>query len=363
MHYVPILRWKKAEQAALAQLYERDSICLTPLVELVPENFIQKDQEGHITKLSVNEVVNRVGGQLFRAWGDRPFFIDPWLLTSNILNQGQSHFLTVLSQNAKTLRLSIIPVTGISRDSAYQSAVHAVIKMHNQGVCLRLKRDDIERTTLAEDIKNLLSNLKISPELVDLVVDFKITGQSVPTFYNLCTLLQDISKWRNFIVGSGAFPEDLSRLKKNDIHRLERSDWVLWRDQSKTKPSISRMPSYCDYTIQHAIYLGREGRSHFSASIRYTAEDCWIIMRGEDVYRLDGPGFKQWPAQATLLCDLPEYCKETFSEGDKYIKQMSLQRKHPGNVVTWLAAGINHHMTFVVHQLASLLGSSTVALP
>lgn len=61
-HYVPILRWKQAEQTALAQLYKHDSICLTPLVELVPENFIHKDSKGRITKLSINEVINRVGG-------------------------------------------------------------------------------------------------------------------------------------------------------------------------------------------------------------------------------------------------------------------------------------------------------------
>jgi len=42
-HYVPILRWKLAKKTALAQLYEHDSTCLTPLVELVPENFICKD--------------------------------------------------------------------------------------------------------------------------------------------------------------------------------------------------------------------------------------------------------------------------------------------------------------------------------
>jgi len=86
-------------------------------------------------------------------------------------------------------------------------------------------------------------------------------------------------------------------------------------------------------------------------------------MRGEDVFKRDGPGFEQWPAQAILLCDLPEYCEETFSEGDKYIRQMSLQRKQTGNVVTWLRAGINHHMTFVVRQLASLHGTSIAALP
>jgi len=361
-HYVPILRWKKAEQTALAQLYERDSTCLTPLIELVPENFVHKDSKGRITKLSVNEVINKVGRQLYQYWGERPFFIDLCLLPSDILNQGSNHFLAILGQYASILKLSLIPVTGIARDDAYQSAVHTVLSTHNHGACLRLSLEDIKRPTLANDINTLLSHLQLSPELVDLIVDFQIIDWSAPTFKTLCKLIPRINGWRNFIIASGAFPEDLSGLKKNDIHRIERIDWKSWSDQAMEVPSVLRIPNYSDYTIQHALYLKRKGQARYSASILYTAEDYWLIMRGEDVFREDGPGFGQWPAQAILLCGLPEYCTETFSQGDKYIKQMSLQRKQTGNIITWLEAGFNHHMTFVVRQLASISAASTAAL-
>ena len=361
-HYVPILRWKQAEQTALAQLYEHDSTCLTPLIELVPENFIHKDSKRRITKLSVNEVINKVGGQLYQYWGERPFFIDLCLLPPDILNQGSNHFLAILGQYASILKLSLIPVTGIARDDAYQSAVHTVLSTHNHGACLRLSLEDIKRPTLANDINILLSHLQLPPELVDLIVDFQIIDWSAPTFKTLCKLIPRINGWRNFIVASGAFPEDLSGLKKNDIHRIERIDWKSWSDQTTEVPSVPRIPNYSDYTIQHALYLKRKGQARYSASIRYTAEDYWLIMRGEDVFREDGPGFGQWPAQAILLCGLPEYCTETFSQGDKYIKQMSLQRKQTGNIITWLEAGFNHHMTFVVRQLASISAASTAAL-
>ena len=362
-HYVPIIRWKLAEKTALAQLYEHDSTCLTPLVELVPENFIRKDaKSGNITKLSTNEVINKVVGQLSKYWGERPFFIDLWWLPQDILNQGINHFFDMLGQYGNTLKLSLIPVTGLSRDGPYQSAVRTVLGIHNQGACFRLSLKDIKRPTLSEDINDLLSFLKLPPEFVDLIVDFQIIDQSAPTFNTLCRLIPNINRWRNFIVASGAFPENLSGLQKNDIHRIGRTDWTSWRDQVTTKPPIPRIPIYSDYAIQHALYLKRIGRAHYSASIRYTGEDYWIIMRGEDVFKRDGPGFEQWPAQAILLCDLPEYCQETFSEGDKYIRQMSLQRKKTGNIVTWLRAGFNHHMTFVVRQISTLFGSSAVAL-
>lgn len=361
-HYVPILRWKQAEQTALAQLYENDSICLTPLVELVPENFIHKDPKGRGTKLSSIEVINKVGKQIYQYWGERPLFIDLWLLSQSILNQGPNHFLTMLGQYANILKLSLIPVTGITRDKEYQLAVRTIISIYNQGACLRLALEDVKRPSLADDINNLLSLLTISPELVDLIIDFKILDGSIPKLNTLCKLIPSINRWRNFIVASGAFPENLSGLQKNDIHRIGRTDWTSWRDQTVSAPSIPRKPIYSDYTIQHAIYLKRKGGAHYSASIRYTAGDCWVIMRGEDVFNRNGPGFQQWPAQAILLCDLPEYSTETFSEGDKYIKEMSLQFKQTGNIVTWLRAGFNHHMTFVVRQLASLSDTSTAAV-
>ena len=361
-HYVPILRWKQAERTALAQLYEHDSICLTPLIELVPENFIHKDSNRRLTEFSVNEVINKVGGQLCQYWGERSFFVDLCLLPPNILSQGSNHFLAMLGRYASSLRLSLIPVTGIARDDAYQSAVRTVLRTHNHGACLRLSLEDIRRPTLPEDINSLLSHLQLAPEMVDLIVDFKIVDWPAPTFQTLCKLIPSVNGWRNFAVASGAFPKDLSGLQKNDIHRIERIDWKSWRDQTTEVPSVPRIPTYSDYTIQHALYSERKGQARYSASIRYTAEDYWLIMRGEDVFREDGPGFDQWPAQAILLCGLPEYCTETFSEGDKYIKQMSLQRKQTGNIVTWLEAGLNHHMTFVVRQLASISAASTAAL-
>lgn len=360
-HYVPILRWKQAEKTALAQLYGHDSMCLTPLIELVPENFIRKDSKSRITRLSANEVIRKVGGQLYQYWGERPFFVDLCLLPPNILSQGSNHFLAMLGQYASILRLSLVPVTGIARDDAYQSAVYTVLSTHNHGACLRLSLEDITRPTLAKDIDTLVSHLQLPPELVDLIVDFRIINSSAPTFKTLCKLIPSIDAWRNFIVAGGAFPEDLSALQKNDIHRIERIDWKSWRKQASEVPSVPRIPNYSDYTIQHALYSKNKGRARYSASIRYTADDYWLIMRGEDVFREDGPGFHQWPAQAILLCGLSEYCTETFSEGDKYIKEMSLQRKQTGNIVTWLRAGFNHHMTFVVRQLASIAAASTVA--
>jgi hypothetical protein len=357
-HYVPIVRWRKAERTALAKLTAHDSTCLTPLVELVPENFKLGAKVS-----TIDQLANEISCQLFRAWSERPFFIDLHLLSQDILTRGSSHFLTLLGNCARNRQLSLIPVTGRDRDDRYQSAVLTVLSRHNKGACFRLSREDIQRPTLTQDLDCILSFLKIVPEEVDLLVDFRVMDSNAPAFTTLCNQIPHIHKWRNFIVASGAFPEDLSGLEKNRIHKLERLDWISWRKQTIAGSPVTRMPIYSDYTIQYALYLERTGQSNYSASIRYTAGDYWVIMRGESVRNEDGPGTAQWPANAQLLCEQDEYCKETFSDGDMYIKKMSLQSKEHGNPTTWLQAGINHHMTFVVRQLANLFETSAVAVP
>lgn len=358
IHYVPILRWKRAERVALAKLSANTSAHITPLIELVAENFkIPSKKEP-----SSEEVASKISHQLFQFWGERPFFIDLHQLSQSLLTEGPSHFLILLSNYTGITQVSLIPVTGINRDPSYQSAVLNVIEKHNQGVCFRLSREDINRRTLAQDLKSTLSFFRIVPEEVDLLIDFQVIEQSVPTFSALCAQIPDIHKWRNFMVASGAFPEDLRHLERNRQHTIDRLDWILWRNQAIPKLSCTRLPTYSDYTIQYPQYLDRAGPFNYSASIRYTADKYWVIMRGESVSNEEGPGTAQWPANAQLLCERPEYCGDTFSYGDKYIKEMVSQYDKPGSPTTWLRAGINHHMTFVVRQLATLAGTSAVAL-
>jgi mannose-6-phosphate isomerase-like protein (cupin superfamily) len=40
---------------------------------------------------------------------------------------------------------------------------------------------------------------------------------------------------------------------------------------------------------------------NISASIRYTTDDYWVIMRGEGLRNKGGAGYDQYPANAELL--------------------------------------------------------------
>ena len=128
------------------------------------------------------------------------------------------------------------------------------------------------------------------------------------------------------------------------------------------------MPSYGDYVVAHPKFEEPGPGLNPSASIRYAADGHWVIMRGEGIRNDDGPGLSQYPTNATLLCDRPEFRGGDFSSGDRYIEKMAEEIAkngggRTGNLKTWLQAGINHHLTLTVQQIASLFDSSAGGVP
>lgn len=359
-HYVPILRWKQAEWTALQHLKDTDRALTTPLIELVPKAFNSESK----TITTVDGRLSKIAEDIFEYWGQDPLFVDLWLLPSELRVEDGGHPLSVLGKRAWSYQLPLIPVTGLERDAAYHAAVLSLVEMNQQGACVRLLLDDIDRPGLANDLEHLLGCLGLYPEKVDLLVDCQITGDSDPTYANLCEIIPNIHSWRTFTVASGSFPADLTGFEKNRQHKLTRSDWLTWRNQVTTAPALPRIPTYSDYTIRHPKYSEPSGYlPNYSGSIRYTFDEYWVIMRGEGVRNPDGPGFAQWPANAQLLRERPEFCGANFSYGDQYIEKMGMQLKRTGNAMTWLRAGFNHHITLVVRQIANLFGISTDGIP
>lgn len=356
-HYVPILRWKQAERGALSQLDTRDLPHITLLIELIPENFVQGN-----TRLHDDAAMYLIAGQLMKSWGERPIYVDlPNLPPALIPQSGKC--LSLLAGYVGLPKLSIIPVTGLYRESSYNITVQNVVESMNQGVCLRLTLDDVRSATFDRSVSDLLDILGLKHKEVDLLVDYQIIDKYSPHFKDLGHMIPDVDKWRNFVVTGGAFPEDLSAYRENERHSISRLEWISWRDQAIALSPDTRLPNFSDYTVQHARYSARRsGRMRYSASIRYTIEDSWMLMRGENVFRKGGPGFHQYPDLAIMLCDLPQYCGEGYSSGDRYIKEISLQTAETGAAPQWLQAGINHHITYATRQLAALNGVSSIAL-
>ncbi len=343
-HYVPVLRWKRAEWVALRNIHPRYRKLITPLIEIIPKKF----NSAHSQEFNV--LIEQIGNDLIESWGGLPLFLELGLFTTERHFRLQNNILTILSNEVE----NIIPVVSVNLSASYQRTIRSILQQCNQGVCLRIKKNDLRRSTLPKAINNLLSDLRLTHKKADLVVDLEIIDSSCPSLSDLSTFIPSLSEWRSFTVISGAFPQDLTGFSPGQ-HLLPRLDWQNWLSQvTSSKQKFPRKPSFGDYTIQYPIYSEPPERANFSASIRYTASSNWVIMRGESAKTM---GFNQWPANALLLCERSEFCGPNFSVGDQYIYDRSQMNDSTGNPETWLRAAINHHLTFVVNQFSSLLGS------
>lgn len=353
-HYVPILKWKAAEKQALENLSEEEKKFVTPLIQLVMPKAKnpKKGEEPKSAEAQLEESMqilrsmmpNQISEGILSSWGNTPAFFDVSLIDISLREEA----LTTILRAGKKSGASLIPVVGLSSNIKIQTKTALLAKENNSGLCLRLFRSDFSsQSALVASINKLLAMHGLSEKDIDLLVDFQITDEKCSRLVDLSKEIPNILKWRTFTFASGAFPVDLSDCELG-VNIIARLDWKHWAKQMNSK-ELPRKPSFADYTIQHPIH--KEAVQFFSpsASIRYTLNDSWLIMRGQK------GKFVQYLANAQLLSQHPNYFGPNFSHGDAYIAEKGKDLKgRPGNATTWLVAGINHHLACTVDQLANL---------
>jgi hypothetical protein len=358
-HYVPILKWKRAEQNAIGALNDAQKHHITPLIQLVmpkPKSSDSPEQQFGSVIAKFRTKMSDLAPQIFKLWGSGAIFIDFSLLYTTIL---KVDCVQTVTMSGAQLGLHLIPVLHLSDDQALKDAIRGSAKKYSSGLCLRLIPNDLGNiATLNSEIKSLLGWSGLTESDVDLLVDTKEIGiGSYDSYVNASQKIYNLPKWRTFIFASGAFPSDLMKYKIDEDNLVPRADWEKWLDQGEGGNGV-RKPTYADYTIQHPIYKESSQFFHPTTSIRYTLENEWLIMKGRK------QKFALYLANAKLLADdKGRFYGSGFSFGDKYIaekaKHYPAYIKNPkikgtGSTESWLTAGINHHLVLTAHQIANL---------
>jgi len=376
-HYVPILKWKRAELGALKMLEKERKKYITPLIQLVMpsvslyrekgEKKIRKSQEEIFSEIVIKfkeNRINKIPEEILQSWGTRPIFLDVSLLYED---QSTTE-LKVNSMKAIILKgvkigLKIIPVIHLYDDLEIRRTACLLAKKFDSGVCLRLVCSNLlDIKQLDRDITELVAQEKLEIKDMDLLIDIKETEDNAykyTKYLNISQNIPKISEWRTFIFASGSFLKDLSSCKPDEENLIPRLDWTNWINQVNN--DLKRKPTFADYTIQHPIYEESYQFFHPTTSIKYTLENKWLVMKGEK------QKYDKYLASAAVLVGDPRFYGEDFSYGDKYVSEKAKHfpkyiteknKKHniggTGSTETWLRAGINHHLTLVVHQIANL---------
>lgn len=376
-HYVPILKWKRAELGALKMLEEDHKKYITPLIQLVmPSVYLYKEEDGEKIRKSQEEIlsekvaklkenrINKIPEEILQSWGTGPIFLDVSLLyddqstTELKINSMKEIILQGIKIGSK-----IIPVIHLNDDLEIRRTACLLAKKFDSGICLRLVCSNLLNIDqLDRDVTELIAQEKLKMKDIDLLIDIKETEDNANKYIKYLNISQNIpkiSEWRTFIFASGSFLKDLSNCKPDEENHIPRLDWTNWTNLMNK--GLKRKPAFADYTIQHPIYEESSQFFHPSASIKYTLENEWLVMKGKK------QKYDNYLAHAASLVGDERYYGKDFSYGDKYISEKAehfykyITEKNKGNNIggtgsteTWLRAGINHHLTLVVHQIANL---------
>lgn len=356
-HYIPILKWKRAEQGALKTLAEKNKEHITPLVQFVmPKYKPQEDLEAIIERFEDQSL--QIPARVVEIWGRTPIFIDVSLLFTTPL---KVKALGDITRGGHELGGIFFPVIHLNDDQEIQKVAYSLAKENKTGLCVRLICSDFaDQDKLKQEIEGLLSSSGLSEKDIDLLVDIKETeknGDKYSKYLSLSQNIPNLLKWRSYIFAGGSFPEDLSECKIDEENLISRIEWNSWRENVESN-KLKRNPSFSDYTIQHPIYKETSQFFHPTSSIKYALDKDWLIMKGKK------QKFDLYLASAATLVKDKRFRGESFSDGDKYIaekaKHFEAYIKKPaikgtGSTETWLRAGINHHLTLVAHQISNLL--------
>lgn len=355
-HYVPILKWKRAEQGALKGLNEDTKKHITPLLQFVmPKPKADEPLEDLVMRFIEEAPI--IPTSIIEIWGKTPVFIDVSLLFTYEL---KAKTLEIILKGGLDGGGFFIPVIHLRDNEEVKDVAVSFARKNNLGLCLRLVTTDLDDiNSLNSALKDFLKSSELEVRNIDLILDIKETdrdGGKYSYYLNQSQNIFDLLDWRTFTFAAGSFPEDLSECKLDEENLIPRIEWENWKKGSSGN-QLRRKPTFSDYTIQHPIYKETAQFFHPTSSIKYTLEDVWLIMKGRK------QKFELYLASAAELVKDNRFYGEMFSEGDKYIvekaKHFETYIKDPkvkgtGSTETWLKAGINHHLVLMAHQVSNL---------
>jgi len=346
-HYVPILKVKRGEKAALRALASPVAARITPLLEIVERKPNKVPTLNKHFDTAFKDLADSVS-QFTRC------FLDVRELHNDDPTAASDAFLRAAVEG-----IAFTPVTGISRSHD----VVAAMAYRGTGIAIRITRQEFEQPLLAARIAHFLTLHSIQPESVDLIVDLGAVENMIA--YGIAALtaafLPNIphpQRWRTLTISGCAFPKSMGGVGKHSHLLVDRAEWIAWRDWLYAgRAGLQRLPTFSDCAIQHPT--GVEDfdplKMQVSASARYGTGDSWLLVKGESTRQV-APSV-QFPVIARKMTSgtLSGYFQGAgHCSGCASILAAAAGAPKLGSAESWRRLGTIHHMTMVANDLGAL---------
>jgi len=340
--YYPIFKSKSAEFKSIYRLPPNILECIVPIFDIVakPSNITLKL---HLLKI--------IGYFTVCINPKAVSYLDFYML------ENKSHVALRFFHNKLSRKwTNIIYVVNKDTSDVFLSNLKEILRQRKNGICIRIFIEDFEDTNSI--VNNLNEKLKLDYSEIDLLLDMRYLSEDSDKneiYKNLIlqiNKIKNLRKFRNFILSGSSFPIDLTKLKADQIHFIERNEWSIWKKVMKNN-LLQRIPAYSDYIISNPL-LSQFGDTppNASASIRYTLENQFCIYRGKGTRQYK---YAQFFDLSEALIKSNEYYGSSHCEGDNFIQRCGTEKKKPGSLETWRRVGTSHHLTVTVNQILQLL--------
>lgn len=344
-HYVPVLKMKRGEKHALRSIAPSYQARITPLLEIV------ELKEGKTLGAHLDTSFKDLAGSL-SAYSR--CFLDARELAPHGAGAAADVF-----RRAAAARIIFTPITGISRTKDLTAA----LQHRAHGLGLRLTRSEFESGDLAKRIGRFVTQHGLSRRECDLILDLGAVDDLIVEGISALTgaflsAVPEHGQWKTLTVSACAFPKSMGVVGANSHLEVERAEWRAWKDRLHARRStLLRLPTFSDCAIQHPA--GVEGFDpkimQVSASVRYTARDNWLLIKGRSTKAI--PARDQFPQLARKLVSgqlKSQFAGLAHCAGCGGMKEAAVGVGGYGSAEKWRRLGTIHHVSAVIEQMASL---------
>lgn len=348
--YYPILKTKRGELLALRHLPADVKAIVTPILDLVaPSTEAQKQN-------SAAFVARNVGTLSANLDGFASVLLDSSEIDATLRLPENRHPLVAAFEQIAGKGISVVPVSGLSRDKAHwQASIHIASKQDLNTICLRLDPYDLEvPSDTVEGVAQLKRGALAKVEIL-LLYDLRgVHGKDPLRLASQVSALdQKLSPYvaSTSIVASCGLPEKMSEVvsarSASYIRRIELDVWTQLRTIS-ARGNKFLLGDYTTVTPEHVELDWRLIFKMIGPKIIYALKEEWFVTRGGSFEKSGRDQYYDLARQATKLADYPG---PEYSFGDDYIYKRANETENHGSPGSWIAPCVNRHITLTSREI------------
>lgn len=354
--YFPIMKALMAEFTALKNIKSDNADRIIPLFEFpgVPDRKAYRESSTPVT-----EFINDTSGAIAQLWAGKFMMFDAYHWSPTATTEHGEHIISYAYEALSSKNLKVVPVVGYDRWGVqeYQLAIQSISRKHKGKFCIRLDHtafeDSAEPEFFQENLDEIIDFLELNPSSCHVILDFEdVTALSITElmirFESLFKLVAGYG-FMSYSTAGCSLPKTINEAVKdpNTCGVVLRKEMLLWRSVRQQLPN---MPIYFgDYGVRGPGTNEGVYSKHINGKIRYTIDKEYYIARGHSISQ-PPKGEQMWELAHKIIIS-GHYLGPDFSWGDSEILQCS-NKKFKGNAGQWIAIDTNHHLMYVVVEVA-----------